>query len=366
MECEEIFQNTIPYCYQPNRLFYPNTQSEKIFASCWIGEDKVAIGTKDNQLSIWNIHENTIKQLSLPYTSITFDKGCGIHDIDYNSYGNNGIMITGSDNPNEIALFETNLFQSIGLLKGHNDWVFGCKFISDNVIFSGSKDGTVRFWKLDKVFRKYQLSNIFIEKNSENEYSNQIPIIKPYHQCSGNFDKIRCISVDRNKQLCYSLNTNGSVTIWNSEIMIPIHQEILDDYFELITMDNKENDNLIAVGSRSYTSLIDTRIDGDVTSISHVDVNWGVRKVMFLDNYLIIGGGSGIVSFVDMRKYDSFKHIIYHQCHGIVRNRYINVNENDIPQAVYTISHNPSKTNLFVGGGPLLADVSGYFGSIWN
>lgn len=42
------------------------------------------------------------------------------------------------------------------------------------------------------------------------------------------------------------------------------------------------------------------------------------------------------------------------------------MNENNIPQAVYTISHNPSKTNLFVGGGSLLVDISGYFGSVWN
>ena len=185
------------------------------------------------------------------------------------------------------------------------------------------------------------------------------PIIRPYHQCSGRFDKIRCVSVDKTRQLCYSLNTIGTITIWNAEIMTPIYEEVLDDYFELITMDVKENDNLIAVGSRSYTSLIDPRSNGEITCISHVDLNWGVRKVLFLDNYLIIGGGSGIVSFVDLRKHDNYRHIIYHKCNGVARHHYQNVNENDIPQAVYTMSYNTSKTNLLV-------EISGYFGSIWN
>ena len=44
------------------------------------------------------------------------------------------MMISGSDSPNDIALFETNSFKPIGLLQGHNDWVFGCKFVNENVI----------------------------------------------------------------------------------------------------------------------------------------------------------------------------------------------------------------------------------------
>lgn len=216
---------------------YPNTTSEKIFASCWLGEDSIAIGTKDNQLSIWNIHNNSTKQLSLPNTSMNYDRGCGIHDIDYFQCGNNGLMISGSDSPNDIALFETNSFQPIGLLRGHNDWVFGCKFVNENVIFSGGKDGTVRFWKIDKATKRYQ-SNFSDGKNydSPNNNTSQLPIIGPFYQCPGYFDKIRCVSVDKSLQLCYSLNTNGSVMIWNAETMMPIHQEILDDYFELISI----------------------------------------------------------------------------------------------------------------------------------
>ena len=148
--------------------------------------------------------------------------------------------------------------------------------------------------------------------------------------------------------------------------MSPIQYEVLDDCFELITMDVKEQDNYIAVGSRNYTSIIDPRSDSDTLCINHVDINWGVRKVLFLDNYLIIGGGSGSVSFLDMRNPGHYHHIIYHQCNGLVRNGFLDMNENDIPQAVYSISYNNSKTNLFVGGGPLLVGVSGYFGSVWN
>ena len=81
---------------------------------------------------------------------------------------------------------------------------------------------------------------------------------------------------------------------------------------------------------------------------------------------MIIGGGSGIVSFVDMRRPDKYYHTIYHKCKGIVRNSYPEMDDDNIPQAVYTLSTNFSKSNLFVGGGPLLVGIYGYFGSVWN
>ena len=355
--CNTIFQNRIPQYYKPNQFQYPDNSYDKIFASCWIGEDTLAIGTKDNQLNIWNIYQNEMKRIELPNTTASFDRGCGIHDIDVIQQHSNGLLVSGSDSPNELAIFETNTFQPISLLKGHSDWVFGCKFINENALCSGGKDGNLFFWKLSEKKNRD-------ESNMNNQSSFSITV--PYGGYYSTNSKIRCISVVKTRQLCYSLNSNGTVGIWDSQTMSPIQYEVLDDCFELITMDVKEQDNYIAVGSRNYTSIIDPRSDSDTLCINHVDMNWGVRKVLFLDNYLIIGGGSGSVSFLDMRNPGHYHHIIYHQCNGLVRNGFLDMNENDIPQAVYSISYNISKSNLFVGGGPLLVGVSGYFGSVWN
>ena len=338
-------------------LLCPDNSYDKIFASCWIGEDTLAIGTKDNQLNIWNIYQNQMKRIELPNTTASFDRGCGIHDIDVIQQHSNGLLVSGSDSPNELAIFETNTFQPISLLKGHSDWVFGCKFINENALCSGGKDGNLFFWKLSEKKNRD-------ESNMNNQSSFSITV--PYGGYYSTNSKIRCISVDKTRQLCYSLNSNGTVGIWDAESMRHIHNEILDDIDELIAMDVKEQDNLIAVGSQQYTSIIDPRSDDDIKCIYHVDRCWGVRTVLFVDNFLIIGGGSGIVSFIDMRKPDDYHHIVYYKCQGVVRSGMIDMNENVVPQAVYTISHNFSKTNLFVGGGPLLVGVSGYFGSVWN
>ena len=332
-----------------------------IFTSCWIGEDRIAVGTKDNQLTVWDIHQNDLRQIELPYTTVIYDRGCGIHDMDFCELGTNGLFICGGDSPNDIALFETNSFQPIGLLQGHSDWMFGCKFVSENMIVSGGKDGNIYFWKCDKFSQRAQ--NGISQKNSQQR---SFTVINPFGGIFSDNGKIRCVSVEKTRKICMSLNTNGTVGLWDAESMRHIQNEVLNDYSELNTMDVKQQDNLIAVGSKGYTSLIDPRSDNEALCIAHVDIKWGVRSVLFLDNFLVIGGGSGVVSFVDMRNPIQFNHIIYHKCNGVVRNGDVLVNENEIPQAVYTISHNKSKTSLFVGGGPLFVGASGYFGSVWN
>ncbi|BFU18713.1 WD domain, G-beta repeat containing protein [Entamoeba histolytica HM-1:IMSS-B] len=355
IECEKVFETRIPNFFSTEQIQYPPSDCDKIFASCWINEDTVVLGSKDNQLIVWNVYEKTIKKLKLPNTVINFDRGSGIHDVDYYPSGDSGLLASGSDSPNDIVIFDTILLSPIALLRGHSDWVFGSKFIDEDVLFSGGRDGKLCFWKMDKKPSYY------------NTYpTNKVHIEQPFFERTIPEVKIRCVGIQRMKKICYALTSEGTVGMWDAELMEPIHDEQLEDSYELVTMDVKQDGNVIAVGSRSFTTILDPRDKNEVVIIGHVDVNWGVRSVLFLDNYLVIGGGSGSVSFVDMRKPGNYKHTIYHKCSGTVRNTFPDMNETDIPQAVYTISSNPSKTNLFVGGGPLLVGVSGYFGSVWN
>ena len=85
-----------------------------------------------------------------------------------------------------------------------------------------------------------------------------------------------------------------------------------------------------------------------------------------MNDYLILGGGNGTLSILDMRKPNQLIHSPYFKCNGIVKSGFSDLFENDIPQAIFTISTNYSNSNLFIGGGPLLSGVSGYFGYVLN
>ncbi|KAL7720678.1 WD repeat-containing protein 40A-B [Entamoeba marina] len=349
--CQSIMESRIPNFYQAEVLSFPNTESDKIFASSWISERTVAIGSKDNRLVLWDVFKNTTTNVKLPNVVANYDRGSGIHDVDFFPVGCYGKLICGSDSPNDVAVFDTKTLSPVALLKGHSDWVFGSKFIDANTIISGGRDGNLSFWRIED----YERTN-----------NQKLHVVSPIlTQCDPDI-KIRCVGVNKTKQECYSLTSEGTIGIWDAETLTHLRDEQLDDMYELVAMDVKQEDNLIAVGSRSFTTVMDPRNSQEVIIIGHVDVNWGVRSVLFLDNYLMIGGGSGSVSFVDMRKPKGFLHSVYHKCNGIVRNTFPDMGENEIPQAVYTISSNPSKTSLFVGGGPLLVGVSGYFGTIWS
>ncbi|ELP94023.1 WD repeat-containing protein 40A, putative [Entamoeba invadens IP1] len=352
-EFEKVFETRLPHFYATEQIKYPPSDCDKIFASCWVSEDTVATGTKDNSLSLWNVYSMNVTKLKLPNTRVNYDRGSGIHDVDFWPVGDAGLLVSGSDSPNDIVVFDTKRETPVSLLRGHDDWVFGSKFVDNNVVFSGGREGKLCFWQVD-------------QPNNKGDNMPKLHIQSPYETKTIEGVKIRCVGVQKAKKECYSLTSDGVVGIWDAQTTTLIHNEQLEDTYELVAMDVKQDSSYIAVGSRSFTTVLDPREKREVVVIGHVDINWGVRSVLFLDNYLVIGGGSGSVSFVDMRKAGDYKHTVYHKCSGVIRNTFPDMTESDIPQAVYSVSANLSKTNLFVGGGPLLVGVSGYFGSVWN
>ena len=205
-------------------------------------------------------------------------------------------------------VFETKNNNPLAILKGHSDWVFGSKFVNDNALVSGGRDGKFCLWKLNNIFETNNPVEVFpflIE-----EYPERV--------------KVRCVNVHRIRKQCFSLTTNGFLNTWDAELMVPVDSRRLDDTNDLLTMDVHQNNYLLSIGSKYYTSIIDTRNPTDVLIIGHVDIQWGVRSLLFVDDYLIIGGGSGHVSFVDLRM--PVKHILYHKCKGIIRNEFNNQN----------------------------------------
>mmetsp|Transcript_11432 Transcript_11432/g.51755 ORF Transcript_11432/g.51755 Transcript_11432/m.51755 type:complete len:600 (-) Transcript_11432:336-2135(-) len=69
---------------------------------------------------------------------------CGIHAVAINASRTR--MATGAANPADAAVFSLPDVRPTALLTGHADWVFGLDWVTDNLLASGSRDGTVKLW----------------------------------------------------------------------------------------------------------------------------------------------------------------------------------------------------------------------------
>lgn len=115
-------------------------QSDKIFASTWLGADRIIAGTKDNKVLVWNLLS---KQPNIP-SAINLPRGenpllkdhCGQHAIETNPSGSilgNKLNIIkcceyrliiiacGAQNEAEIAILSPVDFQPITVL---SVWIF--------------------------------------------------------------------------------------------------------------------------------------------------------------------------------------------------------------------------------------------------
>jgi hypothetical protein len=66
---------------------------------------------------------------------------CGIHSI---SISSEGMIATGGQEPKDIMLISSHDFRPRGLLRGHDDWVFGIAWVDHRILVSGSRDKQVR------------------------------------------------------------------------------------------------------------------------------------------------------------------------------------------------------------------------------
>jgi len=104
----------------------------------------------------------------------------------------------------------------------------------------------------------------------------------------------------------------------------------------------------------------------------NVDFILGVRSVSFNNSLVSIGGGMGHLSFFNLKagKYLEVDPNVtwLNSGSGWLSKDvtfYTHFNGMDIPNAIYTHTLSPSKTKLFLGGGPLMLGLKGSYGAIY-
>ena len=365
----------IPFCLSKEKYRYPHEDKcDKIFAAQWIAPDTICFGTKDNQLLLWKFSTGELTNVILPDDagSLTAPERTptpigeppinpdssevgplpttGIHDIDINQSRN--LLVSGGKSDHDMVLFSLPSMIPSAILRGHHDCVFASRFIADDAILTGGRDGQLLLWKVPG-------SSIADE---------EVSIISPTECVIRSPFRVRSIEYCMYRDRAFVLCGDCSVATVDCHSMSPVEQIPLPEEADLVSLAISSENDMLAVGSQGGTMLLDTHNGRNIAELCDIGLPYGVRSLTFNKDLLTIGGGNGSVDFYDVRM---LSRRIPHPLNcslGSIRatSYYPEVVPYDVPQAVYTLKYDPEyHSKLFVAGGPLLCGLNGSYASVW-
>jgi len=151
----------LPGRLRENEFNFEETQINKIFASHWLNERQVVMGTKCNKLLVFDVVSHQVSYIPMLKSSgryPTADPPCGIHSISINP--SNTLLATGGHSTNDVAIYSLPTFDPVAVCEnGHADWVFGIDWIDDQFFVSGSRDSNICLYRVDPDVLHSQCAN---------------------------------------------------------------------------------------------------------------------------------------------------------------------------------------------------------------
>lgn len=141
----------LPSRLRENEFNFEETRINKIFASHWLNERQVVMGTKCNKLLVFDVVSHQVSYIPMLKSSgryPTADPPCGIHAISINP--SSTLLATGGHSTNDIAIYSLPTFDPVAVCEnGHADWVFGIDWVDDQFFVSGSRDSNICLYRVD-------------------------------------------------------------------------------------------------------------------------------------------------------------------------------------------------------------------------
>ncbi|EDO39558.1 predicted protein, partial [Nematostella vectensis] len=356
----------IPYLLKPTKISLE--QSDKVFASQWLDEQKVVCGTKSNQLYV--IDMKTKKRVNIPTLegseeSVMPDVSTGIHDIQINE---KKLLATSGENPNHLAVYRIPTFDPVCVGEAHTDWVFATEWIDNNHVTTGSRDGSIALWEIPVMCSATPASSL---------PGIRPPVIAPLSTLKSNLstNRIRDLAFNNKTGHLAALSPLAFIHIWD---MISEKQVIpLPFHHENVCLAFQEECSLYAVGSQSHVSLLDAKTSKPIHNVMTNDIGAGVRSVSFKDMMVTIGTGHGSVYFYDIRANRFLskptQELFYLRSgKGWLRpdstlfDYFTDQDTECFRNAIYTHCYDPTGTKLFTAGGPLALVLYGNYAALWE
>ncbi|GFO34255.1 Ddb1- and cul4-associated factor 12-like [Plakobranchus ocellatus] len=344
----------------------------KVFASKWLNDSEVVMGTKCNKLLVMDVntkqltHKPSLKSSS---QSTAAECPCGIHSIAINPSCT--MLATGGENTNDLAIYELPSFDPICVgEQAHKDWIFDMDWIDDGHVVTGSRDSSVALWRVDNLEAP-------VSEGGDGDGPGH-SIIKPCvsKPCPGAM-RVRALSLSRGKRMMGVLSMNAKFHFWDIETFNQLESVDLPWRRENVCMASSEDLGVFAVGSQSYVTLIDQRHKGNPRcnplQIPPSHGERGIRSLSFNQNMITIGTGDGRVLFYDMRAAQFLHRQKGTHCELHVGDGWLKHDANywehfvhvQYPNAIFTHCYDKWNARLFVAGGPLPAGLYGNYAGLF-
>ena len=182
--------------------------------------------------------------------------------------------------------------------------MFGLAWVTDNLLASGSRDGTVKLWTVpDEPVGHGRGSSGYGRDNGAAAAPSYAQISSdPNDTLVFHYDKVRDLKWCERIERLVSVSTDGRVCFSDVERVAAVEEKRIRGKRELVCV--ATDGTTCAAGSQSHITVFDHRLGGVVRDERLVDNSSdGVRPLSFAGDgrLLTCGGGGGKLTFFDMR-----------------------------------------------------------------
>ncbi|KAG0287353.1 DDB1- and CUL4-associated factor 12 [Linnemannia gamsii] len=303
-------------------------------------------------------------QSSMMHGMAAVSTSAGVRSLSINP--SRTLLAIGAGEPFQVTIYSIPEYEPVGIMYGHADLVFSLTWVTDTVLVSGSRDGSMRVWSMHSpVMATLPSVTVPIEV--------RFPVLSREEEKT----KVRDLSLNKGTGQLMTLTTEGYVKLWDRESYIQISKLKLLRSTETVCLTSNADANLFAVGSQSHITLIDPRTSGIVHETESCDEGWGVRALDFKSHIITTGGGFGRIGYYDLRaqRYlDGFDNGQSDRRYQDIGSGWLNrettyagsITGITIRNAVYTMQYDSTGTRLFAAGGPLQLGLCGSYAGLWS
>jgi DDB1- and CUL4-associated factor 12 len=142
-------------------------------------------------------------------------------------------------------VFDTRSWTTRAVCLGHTDWIFGTQFVSDDVVFTCSRDRSIQVFKIPDVTDPH----------------NQYVTLNPCRlSLAAHRQKVRAMRFNPNSGVLGSLSTDGILHFWDPERDTPLATTRCPEVDDLVCLEVDTTTNIFACGGREYICVVDPRV----------------------------------------------------------------------------------------------------------